>query len=286
MPEPLQPKMSGVVGWPISQSLSPLIHGTWAAREGLNAWYVPIAVEPDYAAFEKTANSLKNIGFSGFNVTMPHKENALRYCDNVSPTASAAGAANMVSFTNDGTYADNSDVYGFTQSLKRHIQPADKKSAVLILGAGGAAGGIAIALKSMGFQSLIIANRTQSKSEELARAHDGYASTISWDDKDKAAENVDVIVNTTSLGMSGQPDLELDLRGTAKSTIICDIVYSPLETKLLKAAEDQNLRSVGGLSMLMHQAVPGYKAWLGKKALVDADLEHRLIGQLNERQKP
>ena len=278
------PRLAAVIGWPIEHSLSPLIHQTWAAREGVNGWYIPLGVEGGYEEFAKAADSLKTIGFNGANVTLPHKEHALRYCATASDGAQSAGAANMITFREAGAHAENSDIEGFSESLKKCLKPDDDKERALILGAGGASGGVALALRSLGYESLVITNRTQSKADALAADLEGSVETVPWQDRNSVIGAADVIVNTTSLGMTGQPPLEIDLSAAKPTAIISDIVYTPLETPLLKAAAAKGLRAMDGLSMLMHQAVPGYKAWLGKEAAVDDDLRVRLVEALNARE--
>jgi len=276
------PRLAAVIGWPITQSLSPLIHGTWAVREGVNAWYIPLGIEGDYDEFARAADGLKTIGFKGVNVTLPHKQHALRYCQTASAEAKAAGAANMMTFRTGGAHAENSDIEGFVEGLKECLKADDKKSTALVLGAGGAARGVVLGLKKLGYQSITITNRTKAKADALASAHNG--AVVPWEDRSAAVGDADLVVNTTSLGMRGQPPLDIDLSAAAQSMIVGDIVYTPLETPLLKSAIARGLRMMDGLAMLMHQAVPGYKAWLGDTADVDRDLRDRLMAALKARE--
>lgn len=281
--EPSQkPILAGVVGWPVAHSLSPLIHTVWAARAGVEGYYIPVAAPPGYEEFARVMDSLKKIGFAGVNVTIPHKEHALRYAATASDIARKAGAANMLTFSEDGPYADNSDVVGFVEAVKGAGGGQGFKTA-LILGAGGAARGVALALKSLSVSSVTIANRTKAKADALA---DEFGLTAAhWDDRIKAVGMADVIVNTTSLGMTGEPALEIDLGAARPGAVVADIVYTPLETPLLKAAAARGLKTIGGLAMLMHQAAPGFRAWFGAEGVVDAALEAELIADLKRRER-
>lgn len=275
------PKLAGVIGWPVAHSLSPLIHTIWARRAGVDGYYIPIAIEPDYDAFARAMDSLRVVGFEGVNVTIPHKEHALRYADEASSEARQAGAANMLTVKKDAAYADNSDIEGFMQAAQE--KKAETSGTALILGAGGAARGIAITLKKLGVSKAVIANRTRAKADALADAFSLEA--VDWNDRNEAARQADLIVNTTSLGMTGEPPLDLDLSQSKPDACVADIVYAPLETRLLAAARARNLKTVDGLSMLMHQAAPGFRTWFGAEAVVDEDLRHQLVSELNRRSK-
>ena len=271
-------RRAAVIGWPVSHSLSPLIHATWAAREGADATYEAVEAGPSFEEFRLVADRLRNAGYRGANVTIPHKEHALRYASSASEEAKAAGAANMLTFREDGVQADNSDIIGFAEALG----DIRGKNRALIIGAGGAARGVAIALaRRRGVAEIVVANRTRARAEEVAALVGGEATD--WPRRNGAVRSADIIVNTTSLGMTGEPPLDIEVAGFRPGAIVCDIVYSPLETPLLKAAKARGLRTVDGLEMLMRQAVPGYLAWLGAKAEVDADLRARLVAALKAR---
>lgn len=275
------PVLAGVVGCPVNHSLSPIIHTIWVKRAGVDGYYIPIEVPPDYDEFARAMDSLRTVGFAGVNVTIPHKENALRYADSVSENAKQAGAANMLTFSEEGAAAENSDITGFAEAVR------EKKSApgtsALVLGAGGAARGVVFALKTLGFTDIRIANRTIERAKELAELFD--LIVIDWAKKSEAIDNIDILVNTTSLGMSGQPPLEFDLGAFNPSALVADIVYAPLKTALLKDAEDKGHATVNGLAMLMHQAVPGFRAWFGADAQVDDELRGELVKELARRGK-
>lgn len=273
------PRLAAVIGWPVSHSLSPLIHATWAAREGVNAYYTPVAAAPSFEEFARVADGLKAAGFRGANVTLPHKEHALRYAGAASEEARGAGAANMLTFRGADAYAENSDIAGFAASLN---EAGGKRRTALVIGAGGAARAVLIALsRKCGVETIWVVNRTRARGEAVAALVG--AGAVDWTRLGEKLPQADVIVNATTLGMSGQPALEVDAATLNPETVVCDIVYSPLETPLLRSARARGCRTVDGLSMLMHQAVPAYLAWLGAKAVVDADLRARLEAALKAR---
>lgn len=276
------PILAGVVGYPVSHSLSPLIHTVWASRAGVDGYYLPIAVQGDYEAFSTAIDSLRTIGFAGVNVTLPHKEHALRYAHDATDNAASAGAANMLTFAGGECRADNSDIAGFAEALRAKLRSDDEKKTALVLGAGGAARGVVQALKDIGYRQILLANRTRSKAEALRGERTGI-SVINWSDRNWALRDADLVVNTTSLGMTGQPPLEMELPRLRKTAIVADIVYSPLETLLLQRAEGLDLRTVDGLAMLMHQAVPGFRAWFKGPADVDDALRDTLTAELERR---
>lgn len=283
-----QPVFAGVVGFPISHSLSPLIHNEWVRRSGVAGQYRTIEVAPGYDAFAEAMNDLRELGFAGVNVTIPHKENALRYADRASDAATTIGAANMLSFGEDGTYADNSDAAGFAQALAKSPSASHRMETAMVLGAGGGARGVIAALRSVGCKRIIIANRTREKAEALGEEFG--LEVIDWSAQPSGLADCDLLVNTTSLGMTGQPALEIDLAGLPNKATVFDIVYTPLETPLLKAARARGLAVINGLEMLMHQAAPGFSAWFGNrpyrlKPQVDDDLRDLMVEALkNEKQ--
>jgi shikimate dehydrogenase len=273
-----EPIRAGVVGWPVGHSMSPLIHGEWARRAGIDGSYVPIPVKPSYEEFALAMDDLKAQGFRGVNVTLPHKEHALRYAGAASDNAKRAGAANMLTF-GETTAADNSDIAGFAASVR--AQTAAPGKSALVLGAGGAARGVILALQELGFETISIANRTREKAQTLAETFG--AEVVDWSDREKTLSRCDLLVNTTSLGMTGEPPLEIDLGALKKSAFVVDIVYSPLETELLKSAKARGHKTADGLAMLMHQAVFGFKAWFGGEATVDDGLREILVAELKRR---
>ncbi|MCA8888033.1 MAG: hypothetical protein KDA46_04320, partial [Parvularculaceae bacterium] len=225
-----QPRLAGVIGWPIGHSLSPLIHRIWATREGANAYYAPVAAPPTEGDFRRVVDGLRAAGFRGVNVTIPHKEHALRYADDASAAAAEVGAANMLTFKDGKALAENSDITGFTAALSGVLSGVDAGDSLhrtaLVLGAGGAARGVLAALKRCGVSKITIANRTKEKA--LAIADAAGADTIDWAAREGALGGADIIVNTTSLGMDGVGPLDLDLAAAPDHAVVCDIVYKPL----------------------------------------------------------
>jgi shikimate dehydrogenase len=260
-------RLAGVIGWPVGHSRSPRLHGFWIERHQLDAAYVPLSVHP--ANLRIALSGLRAAGFAGANVTIPHKEAAIEICDRVEPFARKAGAVNTIVFESDRIVGRNTDGFGFLANLRAHgVDPAAGRA--LILGAGGASRAIAAALQEAG-ASVLIANRTRARAEALAEELGGIAVT-GWDDVAAALADVALLVNATPLGMAGQAPLHIDLKRAAPGLAVADIVYAPLETKLLAAARAAGLRAVEGLGMLLHQARPGFAAWFGVEPEVDAAL--------------
>jgi shikimate dehydrogenase len=271
-----KPILAGVIGHPIGHSLSPLIHAIWAKRAGIDGYYIPLDVPPTYDDFARAMDGLRAAGFAGVNVTLPHKENALRYADSASENASRAGAANMLTFSGGAARADNSDISGFAEAARAQSSVPGKSA--LVLGAGGAARGVVLALQNLGVEDILICNRTKENAEKLAENFG--LGVIHWEQRSEAIATTDFLINTTSLGMTGQPRLELALSNIRLGALVADIVYSPLRTPLLKEAEAKGHQTVTGLAMLMHQAAPGFRQWFGGEAVVDDHLYAELVQEL------
>ncbi len=224
--------------------------------------------------FAAVVRALAKAGFAGANVTIPHKQAAFAVCDQLAPSATRAGAVNTLVFTPKGIEGSNTDGYGFVANLRAHgVDPA--AGPALIIGAGGAARAIAAALDEAG-AALIITNRNPERAAELAALFPP-ARTIAWADKAEALADCALVVNTTSAGMAGQPPLALDFSARpAPKLVVADIVYAPLETQLLAQAKACGLKTVEGLGMLLHQAVPGFAAWFGVTPTVDDEL-YRIV---------
>ncbi len=279
------PILAGVVGHPVTHSLSPLIHTFWARRAAIDGYYVPVAAPPSYEAFASVVDGLRRVGFAGVNVTLPHKENAFRYAGASTDRARAAAAANMLTFDGDTVHADNSDIPGFASALASVLEEGEDLGKALVLGAGGAARAIVLALKDAGCRRIAIANRTRRKAEALAQAL-GADDVVDWGARSAALSRSVVLVNTTSLGMAGQPPLDIDLSAMPAGGVVADIVYTPLKTPLLRQAAGAALRTVDGLAMLMHQAAPGFQQWFHGSASVDEELRQVLINELERRAAP
>ncbi len=272
-------RIAGVIGWPVSHSRSPRLHGHWLRAYGIDGAYIPLAVPPDH--IEQAIRALPVLGFAGVNVTVPHKEAALRLADEVDDFARRLGAANTLVVKPDGRIlASNSDAYGFIQNLREGAPGfrADAGPAV-VLGSGGAARAVVVALADAGAREIRIVNRTSARAEELCRLAPGITRAVPWTGMAAALADAALLVNTTSLGMDGQPPLEIDLGRLPTGALVNDIVYTPLETPLLKAASARGNPVVDGLGMLLHQARPGFKAWFGREPEVTDDLRQVVLGR-------
>jgi shikimate dehydrogenase len=277
MTGPASPPLAGVVGWPIGHSRSPDLHGYWLRRHGIRGFYIPLGLRPEH--FETGLRSLPKLGFAGVNVTIPYKEAALALASSVSDRAALIGAANTLSFRPDGSiHADNTDGYGFLENLRQQCPGwAPKAGPALVLGAGGAARAVVSALLSAGVPEIRIANRTRQRAEMLAESFGARVGTTDWNAASSATASARTIVNTTALGMSGQPPLTLALSLAPPDAVVADIVYTPLLTPLLEQARARGLRTVDGLGMLLHQAVPGFEHWFGTRPEVDDGLRDHLL---------
>lgn len=269
-------KKAAVIGWPISHSLSPTIHNHWMKQKGIDGVYEKVAVGPD--AIETAISRFKKEGYSGFNVTVPHKEAIMPFLDKIAPLARQMGAVNTVKIGDDGTTTGfNTDGIGLVTNLKKNVPDWPKDKPVLILGAGGAARAAALGLLTEDVPFVMITNRTRAKAEAIANdVGRGRMTVVDWDHRMDAVAAAGVIVNTTVLGMKGQPALEMDLTSAAKDTVVYDIVYQPLKTPLLKDAEKLGLRTVTGLGMLVYQAAASFKIWFGEDVDYDDALRRAL----------
>ena len=264
---------AGVVGHPVKHSRSPIIHGYWLEQFGINGRYDRYDVKPeDFSHFVKT---LSEQGLQGVNVTIPHKEAAFLALDEATERARRLKAANTLWFENGKLWGDNTDSIGFLANLDQGHPGWDiNAKSALILGAGGAARAIIAGLQKRNIEKITIVNRTRERAEELALMSGGQVAIAEWSKVSFQLESADLVVNTTSLGMSGQPDLDLSLDPLGKNALVTDIVYVPLETNLLKQARLRGNPVVDGLGMLLHQAVPGFEHWFGKRPVVTDELRH------------
>ena len=269
-------KKAAVIGWPIKQSKSPLIHGYWVDQHGINGSYEAIALSPD--DFVSGIRELVAQGYRGCNVTIPHKESVLNLADSISERAKAIGAANTLVFKDGQIIADNTDGIGFINNLKQGAPNWNAASGTaVVLGAGGAARAIVYSLLQEGAPKVIIANRTMGKAKRLAEFFGDKVRAIPLDKIAGVLAETQTLVNTTSLGMVGQPQLKIDISSLPKTVLVTDIVYNPLKTKFLEQAESLGLRTVDGLGMLLHQAVPGFEAWFGVRPNVDTTLRQIVL---------
>ena len=270
-----------VMGWPIAHSRSPLIHNFWIRQLGIpNAIYERLAVPPE--ELQETLRSLVDWGFIGANVTVPHKEAAFACLVHHDAVARRLKAVNTIVMTEAGLEGRNTDGYGFMANLSHSAPNWNPKSGpAVMLGAGGAARAIAAALDDAGVPELRIVNRTPARVETLVNDLDlKRARIFTWDQIGEALDSANLLVNTTTLGMKGERDLEIDLTPLPATALVTDIVYTPLETGLLKAARARDLKTVDGLGMLLHQAVPGFEAWFGKRPQVSDELRALVLADM------
>ncbi|MGX0903771.1 shikimate dehydrogenase [Roseovarius sp. MBR-79] len=261
--------LAGVIGSPISHSRSPQVHGHWLKSLGIRGFYIPMEVAEN--DLEEALRSLPKLGFVGVNVTVPYKERVLRLADHVSDRATIIGAANTLSFRDGTIHADNTDGYGFIENLRQGAPGWDVTAGpAAVLGAGGAARAVVVALRDAGAPEILISNRTRLRAEALQQEFGRKLRVVDWVQAGNMLEHAATVVNTTSLGMVGKPALRVPLDGLQKGALVTDLVYAPLKTRLLEVAEAMGCVTVDGLGMLLHQAVPGFERWFGARPEVDA----------------
>jgi shikimate dehydrogenase len=274
-----KPPAACLIGWPAAHSRSPLIHRYWLRTLGIDGGYVIEAVPPD--EFKDFVLRLSLRGFVGANVTIPHKEQALAL-SKPDARAKAVGAANTLWFENGELCSTNTDVEGFLDNLDASAPGWDRTEEALVLGAGGSARAVVFGLVERGIRTVHLANRTVARAQALADQFGAGVKPASWDEIAELLPRAGLLVNTTSLGMHGQPRLEIDLARLPDRAVVADLVYVPLQTELLAAARARGLKTADGLGMLLHQAVRGFELWFGRRpqvtaelrALVEADLKH------------
>ena len=262
--------LAGVIGSPISHSKSPQIHQHWLKTLGLPGYYIPMDVVA--GDLRNVLRTLPAMGFVGVNITIPHKERVLDLADLVTDRATLIGAANTLIFRKDGKiHADNTDGYGFIENLRLGAQQWDPKSGpAAVLGAGGASRAVVASLLDAGVPEVILTNRTRVRAEKLADDFGKRVTIVDWVQAGNILEDVALVVNTTSLGMIGKPELRVPLDGLKKGTVVTDLVYAPLKTKLLTDAEELGCVTVDGLGMLLHQAIPAFERWFGMRPQADS----------------
>jgi shikimate dehydrogenase len=272
-------RVAAIFGHPVGHSRSPLIHGYWLKQHGLSGAYVKHQVPPEHAL--ETFRTLADLGLVGGNATIPHKEALLLAADEVSPAARAVGAANTMWIHNGRLCVDNTDVLGFLANVDACAPGWDvSPPQALVLGAGGAARAILYALTTRGVQRIILANRSIERAKALAEAFGPTVVPVALDQAVDHMPGAGLLVNSTSLGMKGQPDLELDLSGLPSHAIVVESVYIPLETSLLRQARLRGLRTADGLGMLLHQAVPGFERWFGVRPVVTPELRAMIVADI------
>jgi len=270
--------LAGVLGNPIAHSKSPLLFRHWLKTYDRPGHYVPLPVAE--ADLEQVVRTLPKMGFVGCNVTIPHKVDVLQIADLATDRATLIGAANTLIFRKDGKiHADNTDGYGFIANLKQGAPGwAPSIGPAAVLGAGGAARAVIASLIDVGVQEIYLSNRTRPKAEALQSAFGTKVTVVDWLQAGNMIEEAATVINTTSLGMTGQPELRVPLDGLRRGTVVTDLVYTPLKTRLLREAEAAGCVVVDGLGMLLHQAVPGFERWFGARPTVDVDTRAAVLG--------
>lgn len=270
--------LAGVVGNPVAHSKSPRLHRHWLQRYGLEGDYVPLHVEE--ADLEQVIRTLPRMGFVGCNVTIPHKVAVMAIADQVSDRATLIGAANTLIFRKDGRiHADNTDGYGFLANLRAGAPDwCPDAGPAAVLGAGGAARAVIASLLEAGVPEILLTNRTRPRAEDLRAEFGTRLTVVDWVQAGNIIEEAATVVNTTSLGMTGAPELRVPLDGLHAGQVVTDLVYNPLRTRLLAEAEAAGCVTVDGLGMLLHQAVPAFERWFGIRPEVDAATRAAVLG--------
>lgn len=273
-------KHACVIGWPIEHSRSPAIHSYWLDRYAVDGSYTKRAVQPD--DIETFLRALADEGLAGCNVTIPYKENAFAAADEREASATAVGAANTLWLDERGRLcAANTDTYGYMTYLAREAEDWDRRDApVSILGAGGAARAIVYGFLEAGVAEVRVFNRSAERAEALAKDFGPRVKVLPWEDRSRASTEAAVLVNTTSVGLKGAGTLAMNFTDFHPDCIVSDIVYVPLETGLIREARKHGLRTVDGLGMLLHQAVPGFEKWFGVRPEVTAELYERIAADI------
>ena len=271
--------VAGIAGWPVKHSRSPCIHNYWLQQYGIDGVYVPFALALETSI--EAIRMLPALGIRGMNVTVPNKEKAYKAMDEVDRWAERLKAVNTIVVRDGILHGANTDAFGFLESL-REAQPDWQADAgpVVILGAGGASRAIVAGLLDAGAPEIRIANRTPERSAAIRDEFGPLVRPVLWEQRADALGDVTLLVNTTSLGMEGQPALEMDLAKLPATSMVYDIVYVPLETPLLAAARARGNPAVDGLGMLLHQARPGFREWFGTDPVVDQALRDHVLASL------
>jgi shikimate dehydrogenase len=262
--------LAGVIGSPIAHSKSPQLHRHWLKTYGIQGHYIPmdVAVED----LEQVLKTLPKMGFVGVNLTLPHKEKVMEIADLITDRATLIGAANTLIFRKDGKiHADNTDGYGFLENLKTGAPQWNPRSGpAAILGAGGAARAVIASLLDAGVPEILLSNRTRVRADKLQKDFGNRVQVYDWVQAGNMIDDVALLVNTTSLGMIGKGELRVPLDGLRSHTVVTDLVYAPLKTKMLATADEYGCVTVDGLGMLLHQAVPAFERWFGRRPEVDS----------------
>jgi shikimate dehydrogenase len=272
--------LAAVMGWPISQSRSPMLHGYWFEKHGLAGSYVPLAIRPENLA--AALRALPALTFAGCNLTIPHKQEAMKIVDEVDITARKIGAISCVVVRSDGSLSgSNNDWFGFVHNILEFV-PDWRADAgpVAVMGAGGGARAVVYGLMERGARDIRLCNRTHARALNLAKDFAGPITVLPWEQRHDALEGAAMLVNATSQGMIGQAALDLRLNKLPREALVSDIIYIPRETPLIAAARERGNRTVTGLGMLLHQGIPAWQAWFGITPSVTAELRSRIEAML------
>ena len=269
--------LAGVIGSPVSHSRSPRLHGYWLRKYGLAGHYVPLDIASEDLA--DAIRLLPRLGFVGANVTIPHKERVMAIADLVTDRAALIGSVNTLIFRPDGKiHGDNTDGYGFLENLRQGVPDWNPKAGpAAVIGAGGAARAVLSSLIEVGAPEIRISNRTKNRAEGLQREFGSKIVVYDWVHAGNMLDGATTVVNASSLGMQGKPEMRVPLDGISKNAVVTDLVYTPLETRLLAHARATGCRTVDGLGMLLYQAVPGFERWFGVKPEIDDGLREAIL---------
>ncbi len=270
--------LAGVIGNPIAHSKSPVLHGHWLKTYDIAGHYVPLEVEAD--ALGDVLKAMPKMGFVGCNVTIPHKERVMQFVDQITDRATLIGAVNTLIFLNDGSIlGDNTDGYGFIENLRQGAPEWDASAGpTVVLGAGGAARAVVASLLDAGAPEILLTNRTRVRADKLREDFGARVKVVEWVQAGNILEEGATLVNTTSLGMTGKSELRVPMDGLRKETVVTDLVYTPLTTNFLRTANEIGCVTVDGLGMLLHQAVPGFERWFGRRPVVDDETRRVVLG--------
>ncbi len=269
--------LAAVIGHPVAHSKSPHVHGYWLRKYGLKGHYIPMDIAPE--KLSDLLPRLADLGFVGANVTIPHKEKVMEIADLITDRATLIGAANTLIFRKDGRiHADNTDGYGFIENIRQSVPDWNPKSGpAVVFGAGGASRAVLASLLDVGVPKIMLTNRTRIRAEKLREDFGHRIQVVEWVQAGNVLDGADLVVNTTSLGMTGKPEMRVPLDGLKPGAIVNDLVYAPLRTRLLTTAEERGCHVVDGLGMLLHQAVPGFERWFGKRPEVDDNVRAAVL---------
>jgi shikimate dehydrogenase len=276
-------QVAGIMGWPVGQSRSPMIHQYWIHHYGLEGAYIRLPVQPDSPTGLKDAIAgMRAMGFAGCNLTMPHKTAALPFVDFLDPIAKQMGAVNTLVFDANGAiHGFNHDGFGYLESLREVGLSDFSHGSFTVIGAGGAARAVILALAQAGAKDIRVTNRTDAHAEQSAHhfrtAYQLPVRAVPWSERNSALVDCALLVNATSQGMYGQSDLDIDLHHLPLTAWVSDLVYIPLETPLLRAASARGNPVVGGLGMLLNQARPAFQSWFGVMPEITDELRRQVL---------